>query len=146
MDKVAVIHGPNLNFLGIREPEVYGHTTLEQLNNLIAWEAQQLRMDVIYFQSNHEGVLIDFIQQCHANKVEGIIINPGALTHYSYALRDALTCFVVVEVHLSNIYKREPFRHTSVIAPVCLGQICGFGVQGYLLALTALHNHKAAKT
>ena len=146
MKKIAVIHGPNLNFLGIRERNVYGNLTLTEVNALITQEAQRLGIETIIFQSNHEGALIDFIQKCCFDSIDGFIINPGAFTHYSYALRDALTGAVgasgeplpCIEVHISNIHKREEFRHQSVIAPACLGQICGLGVQSYLLALTAL--------
>lgn len=140
MKTIAVIHGPNLNFTGIREKEVYGGMTLDEINQMITEKARSLDMEVTFFQSNIEGEIINFIQRCYYNKTEAIIINPGAFTHYSYALRDAIASVSIptVEVHLSNIHKREAFRHTSVTAPVCVGQICGFGPGGYLLALTAL--------
>lgn len=140
MAKYAVIHGPNLNMLGIREPDQYGSLTMDAVNALIREEAERLGVEVEFFQSNHEGALIDYIQQCHFGKMDGILINPGAYTHYSYAIRDAVAAIKLpcIEVHISNIHKREEFRHQSVIAPVCMGQICGLGVQGYLLGLAAL--------
>ncbi len=137
--KVSVIHGPNLNMLGKREVGIYGGKTVEDINREISAEAANLQVEVDFFQSNFEGELVTFIQQCR-ERVNGIIINAGAYTHYSIALRDAISAaqVVTVEVHISNIYKREPFRHVSVIAPVCLGQICGIGSHGYILALRAL--------
>lgn len=140
MKKIAVIQGPNLNMLGVREPQIYGSLSLDDINGQIEAEAHKQGMETVFFQSNHEGALVDFIQRCYYESVEGLIINPGAFTHYSYALRDAvagvgLPC---IEVHISNIHKREEFRHQSVIAPVCTGQICGLGARGYLLALAAL--------
>lgn len=137
--KVSVIHGPNLNMLGKREVGIYGGKTIEDINLEILQEAGSLQVEVDFFQSNFEGELVTFIQQCR-ERVNGIIINAGAYTHYSIALRDAISAAQVatVEVHISNIYKREPFRHVSVIAPVCLGQICGIGSHGYILALRAL--------
>src|SRR6187397_184176 len=118
--------------LGRREPEVYGHTTLEEINRRLG-DAAGGRADLWIEQSNHEGALIDAIQEAQG-RVDGILINPGAFTHYSYALRDALagSGLPAVEVHLSSVYAREPFRHTSVLAPVCWGQISGFGVDSYL--------------
>ena len=137
--KVLVIHGPNLNLLGTREPDVYGTVTLEQVNAMIRDWASSNDVEASIFQSNHEGAILDEI---HAGlgRVHGILINPGAFTHYSYAIRDAITAVGVpaVEVHLSNIYAREPFRHTSVIAPVAVGQVSGFGPQSYILGLEGL--------
>jgi len=134
--KVAVIHGPNLNFLGKREPEVYGRKTLEEINDDIRQKASELNIEVITFQSNHEGEIVDFIQDGY-DKYSGIVINPGGLTHYSIVLRDALVSveLPVIEVHLSNIFNREEFRSVSVITPVAVGQICGLGANGYLYAL-----------
>lgn len=136
---VAVIHGPNLNMLGKREVGIYGGKTMDDINQDVAEEARNLGVEVEFFQSNSEGELVTFIQECRG-RIDGILLNAGAYTHYSVALRDAITSAQVatVEVHISNIYKREPFRHISVIAPVCIGQICGLGSHGYILALRAL--------
>ena len=136
--KILVIHGPNLNMLGKREPEIYGTLTLEQLNAVIAAKAGELGVFVECVQTNHEGVMVDAIQAA-AGHFDCIIINPAAFTHYSVAVRDALASIDVpaVEVHLSNIYRREEFRQHSVTAPITIGQIAGFGAQGYVLALYA---------
>lgn len=140
MKKIKVIHGPNLNFTGIRETSFYGSKNLDQINEEIIIKGKELLLEVECFQSNHEGEIIDFIQKCYFENTDGIIINPGAFTHYSYALRDALSSVSIpaVEVHLSNIHQREEFRHKSVTAPVCKGQIAGFGPFGYKLALLAM--------
>ena len=145
MKKVCVIHGPNLNFTGIREKKVYGGESFDSLNKKIAEKGRSLEFDVEVFQSNFEGAIIDKLQQCYFDHIDGIVINPGAFTHYSYALRDAIASvgIPVVEVHLSNIHQREEFRHRSVTAPVCVGQICGFGQNSYLLGLEALADYLA---
>jgi 3-dehydroquinate dehydratase-2 len=137
--KVLILHGPNLNLTGFREPELYGKKSLEEIDADIASSAARLNMETRTTQSNSEGTLIDAIQQ-HRRWADGIIINPGALTHYSIALRDALASvrLPVVEVHLSNIQAREEFRRNSVISPVTIGQVVGFGGHGYILALEAL--------
>lgn len=136
MAKILVINGPNLNLLGLREPEIYGNLTLEEINRQMALLAGELGLEVQFFQSNHEGALVDKIQQAYG-QIDLIIINPGALTHYSIALRDAFSAVAipVIEVHLSNIHNREDFRRHSVIAPIALGQVAGFGVASYLMAL-----------
>lgn len=134
--KIVVLHGPNLNMLGRREPVIYGSTTLTEIDDALRSRASADGVTLVIVQSNHEGALIDVIQ-AEAWDADGVIINPGALTHYGLSLRDALASLSapIVEVHLSNVYKREPFRHTSVVAPVATGQIAGLGWRGYLLAL-----------
>lgn len=140
MKKIAIIHGPNLNLLGSREPEVYGNRDFASLNEDLEKKAGQLGVEVAIFQSNHEGELVDYIQEIAAD-FDGLVINPGGLTHYSIVLRDALAAsrLPVVEVHISNIYQREEFRHRSVIAPIAVGQISGLGPAGYLFALEAVY-------
>lgn len=142
MNTIWVINGPNLNLLGVREPGIYGSQNLQSIEDNIRKQATNLGVDISFYQSNHEGVMIDWIHEA-MEKANGIIINPGALTHYSYALRDAISSVRIptVEVHLSNIHSRESFRHTSVIAPVALGQIAGFGALSYELGLIALVRH-----
>jgi len=137
--RILLIHGPNLNMLGRRETATYGDKTLSEINSLVAKRAQELGVEVLSFQSNSEGALIDFIQTESA-RADGIIINPGALTHYGLSLRDALadSALPVIEVHLSNIYTREEWRHKSVVAPIAKGQISGLGWRGYILALEFL--------
>lgn len=141
--KLSIINGPNLNFLGIREPDIYGHESLDQINQEIQAYCDKKDHEVTFFQSNSEGELINFIQNEYFAGSEGIVINPAALTHYSYALHDALKSvdMPAVEVHLSAIHQREAFRQQSVTAPACIGQISGFGAQGYILAIKALENH-----
>lgn len=143
--RVLTLHGPNLNMLGVREPGTYGAMTLPSIVARLERLAAARSFDLVSFQSNHEGLLVDRIQQA-LGEVSGILINPGAFTHTSVAIRDALLAVAipVVEVHLSNIYKREPFRHHSYISDIAVGQICGFGPDSYVLGLTALINHLEA--
>ena len=137
--KVLVINGPNINMLGIREPEIYGKGTYDDLVGMIKSAASRLGVEAAFFQSNHEGAIVDVIQEAYG-MYDGIVINPAAYTHYSYAIYDALRAVDVpaVEVHLSNIRQREPFRQISVTAPACRGQIVGHGFDGYLEALVLL--------
>ncbi|MBN3894592.1 MAG: type II 3-dehydroquinate dehydratase [Nostoc sp. NOS(2021)] len=139
---ILALHGPNLNLLGQREPGIYGSLTLAEINRLLEEEGFKLQAKVFSMQSNHEGILVDTIHGAFG-QYQGILINAGAYTHTSVALRDAIAAvnLPTVEVHLSNIYRREDFRHHSYIAPVAIGQISGFGVQSYLLGLQALVNH-----
>lgn len=138
--KLLLLNGPNLNFLGIREKGVYGTEDYGYLVRMMKEKAEREGHELDIYQSNYEGGLIDKIQEAYYNGTEGIIINPGAFTHYSYALRDALSSVEIpkVEVHISNVHKREEFRHTSVTAPVCDGQVLGLGLKGYALAMDFL--------
>ncbi len=139
MKKILVINGVNLNMLGIREPEVYGKATLADLNAMVEKKAKELGCEVECFQSNVEGEICSKIHEAYGN-CDGIIINPAAYTHYSYAIRDAISSVQIptIEVHISNVHRREAFRAHSVIVPECIGQICGLGYKGYLYALEAL--------
>ena len=140
--KLLVINGPNLNFLGIREKSVYGTRDYQYLLDMIQKKALETGSDIAVFQSNHEGAIIDRLQEAYFDGTEGIVINPGAFTHYSYAIRDALASITVpkVEIHISDIAKREEFRKISVTAPVCDRQICGQGLEGYLQAVDYILN------
>ena len=139
MPLIAVINGPNLNLLGTREPEIYGRFTWERIRSEMRDRAEKEGAELEFFQSNHEGAIIDYVQEI-AGRAQGLIINPGALTHYSYSLRDALAAvdLPVVEVHITNIYRREEWRSRSVVSCVALGTISGLGPLSYVLALEAL--------
>lgn len=138
MQQILLVNGPNLNLLGVREPDIYGNVTLADIEKMVSKAGERQGFAIKTFQSNSEGKIIDFLQANHTSM--GLIINPGAYTHYSYAIRDCIAGLQLpaVEVHLSQIHQREEFRHQSVIAPVCIGQICGFGDFSYLLGLQAL--------
>lgn len=140
---LVIINGPNLNFLGIREPDIYGTQTLEDIEQKIQSYGEERGHTCAFFQSNSEGALIDRIQKAHLDEVDGIILNPAAYTHYSYAIHDAVKAVSIptVEVHLSAIHARESFRKESVVAPACIGQISGFGAAGYTLAIHALEEN-----
>lgn len=137
--KILVIHGPNLNMLGKREPEIYGSMTLDEINTGLKKLGDKLKLDLETFQSNHEGAIVDKIQEAFG-KCKGVIINPAAYTHTSVAIRDALLLLDVpiIEIHLSNIYKREPFRHKSFVSDIATAQLAGFGAMGYNMALKAV--------
>ena len=139
MKNILVIHGPNLDLLGQRETDIYGHMTLAEINSKLEEAAQAAQVQLEIIQSNHEGVLVDAIGKARKNRKDAILINPAAYTHTSVAIRDAIAAakLPTVEIHLSNIYAREEFRHTSLIAPVASGQISGFGINSYLLGLQA---------
>lgn len=145
--KIKLINGPNLNLLGIREKDIYGKKNFDDIISNIIEEGKKLSHEIVAFQSNIEGEIINEIHSAYFDGFDGIIINPGAFTHYSIAIYDALKGIEIptVEVHLSNIYKREEFRHKSVTAPACIGQISGFGDFGYILGIRALENYKSNK-
>lgn len=142
MKKILIINGPNLNMLGVREPGIYGSATIKDVEESLLRLSEELGVEVVFFQSNHEGGIIARIHQAFGN-CDGLVINPGAFTHYSYAIRDAIDSVKIptVEIHISNVHAREEFRHHSVIAPIAVGQIMGFGIYGYQLALRAIVNH-----
>jgi 3-dehydroquinate dehydratase II len=138
--KILVIHGPNLNLLGTREPAIYGHLTLAKINQMLKTQAKKDKVTLVIRQSNHEGQIVDLIGKSRKNKFQGILINPAAYTHTSVAVRDAIAAcgLIVVEVHLSNIYAREEFRHKSLVSPVAKGTIMGFGAKSYTLGMAAI--------
>ena len=142
--KILVLNGPNLNMVGIREKEIYGTRNYTDIVDYIKEEGAKRGHEIDVLQSNYEGQIIDWLQKAYFEKYDGVIINPGAYTHYSYAIHDAIKAISnipVVEVHLSNVHAREEFRHKSVTAPGCIGQLCGFGEFGYILAIQALENY-----
>lgn len=143
MKKITVINGPNLNFLGIRDKNVYGSEDYNYLVNMIKEYSNNNNVQIEVFQSNSEGAIIDKLQKCYYDKVNGIVINPGAYTHYSYAIRDAISSVNIptVEVHISNIYEREDFRKVSVVKPVCVHQIYGKGLDGYIEGIEYIINN-----
>lgn len=140
--KILIINGPNINFLGIREKNIYGNNTYDDMCKYLEKEAKSFGIDVNFVQSNIEGEIVNFIQNTYG-KYDGIVINPAAYTHYSIAVLDALKAvgLPAVEVHISNVHAREEFRRKSVTAPACVGQVCGFGIYGYVMAMKALINH-----
>lgn len=140
--KLMVINGPNLNMLGVREKGIYGNKDFDEVCNYIKFEGEKRNHHMTLLQSNVEGEIINFIQRAYFENYDGIIINPGAFTHYSYAIHDAIKGIDIptIEVHISNVHKREEFRHKSVTAPACIGQLCGFGEFGYIMAIQALEN------
>ena len=142
--KLLVLNGPNLNMLGIREPEVYGKTTYQDLVDTVRAYCEEKGIAVSFYQSNHEGALVDAIQQAYFDKVDGIVINPGAYTHTSVALLDAVKSVMIptVEVHISDVSKREDFRQVSYIRAACVDTICGHGIRGYLMAVDVLLSGK----
>ncbi|NLV76511.1 MAG: type II 3-dehydroquinate dehydratase [Tissierellia bacterium] len=139
--KILIIHGPNMNLLGRRDKSIYGNYTLKDIDNLLNDKAKEYGMELYIFQSNLEGEIIDRLHKSIEEDIKGIVINPGAYTHYSIAIRDAIEILdiPIIEVHISNIYAREDFRKQSVIAPVCTGQITGLGIYSYVLALNAIY-------